>query len=375
MGSLRTSTLLAVVFAQLLGAANHASALLPADHRDLTRAECRRRGLPTDFCAAAASSAYSTDEREWDDLSAHAQTPDGVSLCDAAIASAEREQRLAAEMNGGLRRIADGDRRDRATEIAQLLGRALHTLHDECAHQGMSNAEHSWYSRGDYCTRTQESPDVQPEAMACARTVTREVFDRLVARLDALSIGPAHLDTLVCESPSSTEGGGPTSTPCTAQFLPGPFQACRFLGDAHDWDGIDRRWDDSVVAPALLDAFERGLFDDARAAVRVCDGDSIQLAPPESRDPVNVEGDPPSCLRLSLLCFGSADEAQSLFSGSAADAEDDPAPPAYHSHTIPASDAPACSASTSRGHSGAIGGAFVAAALLSLVRRQRRRRS
>lgn len=342
-----------------------AAALAPSAHRDIAERECRDVGLPGSFCMAVASSAYSTDQREWDDLSAHAQIPEGSSTCDAANATAEREQRLGEDIRNELDQLTGFYARDPAERIASALGRALHTVQDECAHHGMPNPQHSWLSRSDFCEGTEQSPDLQPEAVACARTATRELLGDVRAALDARGVALAFLDAVGCEDIGAESGGGARTTPCRDQVLPSPFQACDFLAGARRWDGVDRRWDASVVGPGLLDAFARGLLDATRGSVRICDGDEVLLGSGETAD---VSAGPPSCTRMELLCLGKTDEAESFF-------DESPALSAPQSALVPSS-SPASSSSCSSTSSsrGAPTSWLSLLALVALIVRRRRER-
>ncbi|MCC7539774.1 MAG: hypothetical protein IT379_26360 [Deltaproteobacteria bacterium] len=310
---LRSHRLLAVVaLAALLAPSSIASALSPSAHRDLACDACRDATLPRSFCDAVASAAYSTDAREWEDMAAHAQIPEGTSPCDAATASAERERRLGDQIRVGLDQLASTASSEAAAQVATDVGRALHTVQDECAHHGMPNSEHAWLSRSDLCDGTSASPDLQPGAMGCARDATRRVIGLLRAALDARGASVGVLDALSCRSPiASPDDRGPD--PCTDQVLPGPGQVCDFVVEAHGWDGVDRRWDGAVVGPALEDAFARGLVGDLGSSVRVCELDEVMLPPERAAPVIDVTAGPASCVRMELLCLGKTDDASSFF--------------------------------------------------------------
>src|SRR3569623_1408635 len=89
---------------------------------------------------------------------------------------------------------------DRAGAIASSIGRALHTVQDDCAHHGMPNPQHAWFSLADYCEGTATNPDVQDSAISCARAETAAVMKvaadaiqstGLAARLGTYSSPPA----------------------------------------------------------------------------------------------------------------------------------------------------------------------------------------
>jgi hypothetical protein len=113
------------------------------------------------FCRRIGREAFETDYHEWEDLTAHAQRYLGQERCSAADAVLTRIDTLA--------RMAITKIRSRDQEGAAIaIGRALHTLQDECSHQGMTNEEHSFYSLTQTCEHADVSPDIQPAAIACA---------------------------------------------------------------------------------------------------------------------------------------------------------------------------------------------------------------
>ena len=136
---------------------------------------------------------------------------------------------------------------------------------------------------------------------------------------------------------------------CQGRFLPGPFDACNFLGRAKDWDGIDRRWNGARVSPALRDAFAAGLAGDHTIAP-ICAGDERVLSPAVSDSVVDVSVGAPSCGKASLFCLGKADDSENPF------ADDEPAP-----------EDGGCSTGSGYG-----GGSAIALALLAVTRRRRR---
>lgn len=341
----------------MLAPASGARALSPSTHRDLARAECVASGLPRRFCDAVASAAYSTDVREWEDMAAHAQIPTGSNPCDAATASAEREQRLGDEIRLELEVLSAGASDDAAERVAVALGRALHTVQDECAHAGMPNAEHAWLSRSDLCDGTRSSPDLQPEAAACASEVTRRLVGSFRAALETRALSFWVLDALQCASAAGDDRRWPN--PCSDQVLPGPGQLCDFVLEAHGWDGVDRRWDSAIVGPALDDAFARGLAGDS-SSVRVCALDEVMLPPERVAPPVDVSAGPVSCVRLELLCLGKTDEASSFF-------EDEDSEPL-------AAIGPGCSAAAN-GRAGVPSAPVVFALAIGTLARFRRRRA
>jgi len=271
----------------LLLASAPAWALKPAKHRSLAEAACTANHLPQPFCDRMGQQVFETDYLEWTDLSAHAQRELGQDRCDAAEAAATRVEMLA-------RAMIDHANADRYEDAAVDLGRAIHTLQDECAHHGMTNQEHAFYSLEDTCGEGNLSPDTQPAALACAEDRTNRMMAYAALALRGTSW--AGVDNL-CASTDTNQDG------CALASLPSPFQACDFLSEHKDWDGIDSRWNGDIVGPALEDAFERGLRGDP-LSVAVCDS-------PTAIDPIAphalVSNRDAGCGLTDLLCLGKAD--------------------------------------------------------------------
>jgi len=301
-------------------------ALKPGKHRSIAEDACARASLPTAFCRRTGKAVYEVDYREWSDLSAHAQRERGENRCHAADAAAARIDRLSREI------VAAADARD--FELAAIdLGRALHTLQDECAHHGMTNAEHAYYSLRQLCTDEQTSPDDQPDAIACAEATTRDALAHVATALAAVNWSGIDY---VCRDAEDRDT-------CASALLPTPAMACSFLELHSDWDGRDSRWNSDIVDPALTAAFANGLAGEP-ASRSVCGGIATAIDPTASLAIVSdVSG---GCMLTSTLCLGKVDEETA--------AEQDP-------------DAAGGCATTS--------GASPLAALALLLRRRRRRAS
>lgn len=296
-----------------LGIASDAAALKPGVHADITVDRCRASGLPGELCLRAATENYNTDAREWKDLRAHAQIDGGQTACRAADRAAARLWSLGEALRLALDDFAVDDSPTNAGRVASALGRALHTIQDNCAHRGMPNPEHAWLSTSDLCEGTDLSPDVQDAAVACARAETDAVVAVVAGVIDDAGLARP-LDMESCEPPL---GEKTTRDPCRDRFLPDPIAACDFLAAAGDWDGVDRGWENRRVVPALREAFAAGLAG-AAAPAPLCGGDETALAPETGPD-TDVSGGPASCKRLTLFCLGKADEADHPF------ADDEPA--------------------------------------------------
>ena len=294
--------------AMVVGAASQAHALKPSSHADIAKASCTAAGLPRDFCTRIATEDYNTDGREWDDLRAHAQIDDGETACTAADRTAQRVYELGGELRTQLEKVVRTRSDDDVGLTASAVGRALHTIQDNCAHHGMPNPQHAWASLSDFCDGTTLSPDIQDDAMACARHETDALMVAVAAAVeqaDAASL----LGSASCPPLPDTSGdSNPTMREvCRDRFLPGPIDGCEFLGRAKDWDGTDRRWENRVVVPALRDAFVAGLAG-ASAPGAICGGDERVLSPAVSDPVLDVSAGAPTCVRANILCLGKADD-------------------------------------------------------------------
>src|SRR5256885_12817527 len=148
-------TSIAILFVVLAQPAAHA--LVQSKHHSVTSTGCTQAGLPARFCQEVAVEAYNTDAFEFEDLAAHAQIPVGSTACDAADRSLMRLGALGRELRGGLGELRRSGSGAAATAVARALGRSLHTVQDNCAHHGMPNPQHAWFSLSDSCRSTSDS--------------------------------------------------------------------------------------------------------------------------------------------------------------------------------------------------------------------------
>jgi len=288
----------------VLALSSDAHALKPAVHADLSQKACRAAGLPDAFCRRIATENYNTDAREWDDLSAHAQIDDGETACTAADRTLQRVWQLGQELHVELASLRQHVDDDAVGRTAALVGRALHTIQDNCAHHGMPNPQHAWFSLGDFCDGTDTSPDVQPEAVACARVETEAAIAMVAKAVREAGVASALARHSCPPSPSSDQPQ--QREVCDSRFLPAPWDACEFLGGAKDWDGIDRQWNNQTVVPRLRAELAAGLASTS-ATDDVCGGDERVLAAAVSAPTVDVSGGTPSCARVHVMCLGGAD--------------------------------------------------------------------
>jgi hypothetical protein len=278
----------------VLAASSNAWALKPQKHRDLAEASCKRAGLNRTFCERMGKAAYETDAHEWDDLSAHAQTPHGGDRCSAAQASADRLDTLGRQL---VAEAHAGDLENAAVD----LGRAIHTLQDECAHHGMTNEQHSYFSLEQTCGDQDVSPDIQPDAIACAAARTDAVF---AAVAPALAGTDWYTASSLCE-PQFESDHNNTEDACLQAVLPTPWEACDFLALHDQWDGIDSTWNSSVVGPALIAAFFNGLHDQPYTHAVCASSHAIDPIAPAAPVTQAIE----SCTLTDIGCFGKVDGA------------------------------------------------------------------
>ena len=304
------------VMAILVATAGRAHALKPGAHAEIAKASCLAAGLPHDLCQRVATEDYDTDSREWDDLRAHAQIDDGETACVAADRAAGRMWLLGDDLRVALRAVATSGTEDNVGKVGATLGRALHTVQDDCAHHGMPNPQHAWFSLGDFCDGTATSPDLQDEALSCARVESDAVMALVARTIDEAGVA-GQLEAESCPSePGSRDNNNGQTPVCQRRFLPGPIDACSFLGRAKDWDGIDRTWANAVVVPALRQAFAAGLAGKP-ALASICHGDETVLSPAVSKPIVDVASGAPSCARASVFCLGKADDSDNPFADDA----------------------------------------------------------
>lgn len=315
-------------------------ALSQGKHRDLSVSACWAQKLPAEFCNELGAAAYNVDHYEWSDLSAHAQPEAGEPKCQAANKAVARVRSLAQEMRAIAKAQTDYD-----PALAVALGRALHTIQDNCAHAGMPNPEHAWFSLSDTCADTELSPDVKPEALACAEAQTEQALALFAAEIQV----PA--------PPPPPEPGQARVPP---QYWPKRGDVCDFLKSASSWDGVDRRWNNAPVVAALADQLHATLVVDAAApALDVCAGGQAVLEPTTPAADVDVSQPTEWCTALDVYCAGKVDSA-------------DDAPPWEAKGASGGSERSSegsCNLGASE-RSGPIAGIAVAVALLAALRRR-----
>jgi len=262
-------------------------ALKPGTHRDLAERACKAERLPDSFCRRAGKQVYETDFLEWTDLSAHAQREQGQDLCSAADAALARVDRLA-------RSIVDQANAGRLEDVAIDVGRVIHTLQDECAHHGMSNDEHAFLSMTMTCTGEEVSPDVQPEALVCAETRTREAMAMIARALATVQWGNS---ARMCVDFDNRDV-------CANALLPSPFMACDFLAQHKEWDGADTSWHSTLVGDALVATLAAGLAGEPTTR-SACGGNPTAIDPAQPH--ARVDDRTIGCTLTDVVCLGKAD--------------------------------------------------------------------
>jgi MYXO-CTERM domain-containing protein len=276
----------------LVAVPSSAFALDQSVHQAISHDACVGAGLPQDFCERVGTEAYNVDSYEWSHPEAHAQIDDGAigNACGAANAVLERERQLGADIRNSLGQLAGSPSEDLRIHIATQLGRSLHTIQDDCAHHGMPNAQHAWWSRLDACSGSHTSPDAQPEAASCARTETDAVLAAFNNALSNAGLSATALDNV-------SEGW---------THWPKRGDVCDFLHEAETWDGTDRRWNNAIVVPWLRDQLVHAIATDDSSLGDAC-AEDIAVASPDAH--VDVSSPPPFCFKLKAYCLGAGGKA------------------------------------------------------------------
>jgi hypothetical protein len=271
--------------------AGRAHALNQSVHYQISVDACTAAGGPKEFCEQVGVAAHNVDDYEFNTLAAHSQMEDGQDACTAANLAIWRVFWFGQQMRPLAIQAAISPNPSVTSALAQDLGRALHTIQDDCAHSGMPNPEHAWKSLDDWCHGTQSSPDVQPEASTCAQAESAIIVDALFGVLEDNGAEKTVLDNL----------------PESSNHLTDYADACHFLGEAATWDGSDRRWDNSIVLPFMEHELVSAITDDNAQHAQVCDSapDGILVS---WEDDVDTSGGAPSCAAIHVFCLGKADE-------------------------------------------------------------------
>jgi uncharacterized protein (TIGR03382 family) len=330
----------------VLGLTSSASALNQSKHRDTSVAACRAAGLPKAFCLRVGVETYNVDANEFNDLSAHSQIPDGSTACDAANNSSWRVFWLGSQLRAATIGAGYSPSRALHNQIAQHMGRALHTIQDNCAHSGMPNPQHAWHSLSDVCQGTTESPDVNPAAYTCAAEESAALFSAFIDVLHDYGGETSQLSNITSEDDT---------------HYPAYGDVCDFLGSADQWDGSDRRWDNNIMRPMLTAQLLAGLGGASDSQwQRVCTTWENDVAASYSDPDFDTSGGPQSCIKIHAFCLGKADAASNAV---APPWEPEPAPSA----TVQGG----CSAAGGHGDGSPAAALLLVAVLLALAVRNR----
>jgi hypothetical protein len=277
----------------LLLLAAPAFALNQSVHYQIAYDSCLAHELPEGFCEHVAVADHNVDDYEFNTMAAHSQMENGQTACDGANTAIWRVFWMGQQVRNSIGAVVYNSTETSITTLAGYLGRALHTVQDNCAHSGMPNPQHAWKSLDDVCHGTSESPDIVPEAATCAREETDAVFD---AVFEALSDWGAEKEVL-------------SNISEIHNHLTDYLDACHYLGSAGDWDGVDRRWDNSIVRPYMRNEIVSAITDDNAQHGWVCDSapDGLLVS---YDDDVDTSGGANSCILINAFCLGKADAVQ-----------------------------------------------------------------
>jgi hypothetical protein len=271
-----------------------AFALTQGMHEQIVRDSCAAHGMPVNFCERVGNEAYNVDHDEFNDLKAHGQMEEGQSACDGANAVLGRVHDLSREVNQEVWSDISNPTRANNEALAKSLGRLIHTAQDNCTHRGLTNPQHAWKSLSDVCDGTSVSPDVQPEAISCARSATDGILDAVLELLQDNGAEPIALGVVDSTADHWTSYGA----------------ASDYFASAKRWDGVDRRWDNTIVDPALRSEAYAAItsWDDPGQPKDVCAPANVELEV-TYEDDVDVSDGPPDCAQITAFCVGKADSA------------------------------------------------------------------
>lgn len=287
---MRTTLVLALL--GLIGSSGSALALNQNEHASISERACEDNGFEHDFCERVADEAYNTDHHEFLDLAAHAQPDAGATACAAAGDSMQRLLDRGREIRAALRQVkAAPANHDLSAAVAKAMGRALHTIEDNCAHSGMTNPQHAWHSLSDACQGTHDSPDVQDGAAQCAEREANAAFAALRQATSQLGV---NISVMVPYE--------------TMRHFPPRGEVCAFLDEAPAWDGVDRRWNNAIVVPAFRAQFAKALTTETATLDNICAGDQT-LARPTPDATESTSGGQERCLKIQAYCVGKGDDA------------------------------------------------------------------
>ncbi len=269
-----------------------AQALSQSDHKKVVKSACGALSLPSSFCGRVAAGAYNVDAYEFDDMAAHAQRADELTLCQGADKLQERVRLLGNQVRAQVLLMKASPSEDTAEAIADLLGRLMHTIHDNCVHEGVGNPQHGFASLSDTCEDTEISPDLDPNGLTCSAAETTAALNSFKQLLSRVGLSGSSLGV------SSVSTHWPTRGP-----------VCSYLRSAYSWDGVDIRWDAAVMIPHIRAQLAHSLTVDDASIDSICDPDPAYLDPLWIDPPVDVDNvELDWCFTVSVYCIGKADD-------------------------------------------------------------------
>jgi MYXO-CTERM domain-containing protein len=269
-----------------------ARALPSSDHQQLTRSACREAALPSAFCSRLAVSAYNVEALEVDDPAAHARRGDAQTACQAAEAVEARVRTLGRQVRAQVERLARARDPAIVDDVADLLGRALHTVQDGCVHAGVGAPQHAFIALSATCAGTAMSPDLEPPGATCASVETSLAIDAFLELLARSGLSAAVLFEV---------GSDRTRWPSRGAV-------CAHLRSAYAWDGKDGRWNVAVMVPRFRDQLAHALLESDPLPGSACDPDPARLDPVDVAVPVPGAGLALDwCLTVRAYCEGQVD--------------------------------------------------------------------
>ncbi len=274
----------------VVASSSPALALNQSVHYQIAYDSCLAHGAPEAFCDQVGVAAHNVDDYEFNILAAHGQMEVGQTACDGADAAIWRAFWFGQQIRKTVGAVVYDGSTEHITTLASFVGRALHVVQDNCAHSGMTNPQHAWKSLDDLCEGTSESPDLVPEAATCAREETDAVLDAVFAALEDWGADKSALSNVEDHENHLTDYG----------------DACNYLGSASQWDGVDRRWDNTIVRPFMRNELVSAISRDDASHSYVCNSTSDGILVGYDAD-IDVSQGPNRCALVSIVCLGKAD--------------------------------------------------------------------
>jgi len=253
-------------------------------HKQISVDSCSAAGLPRKFCDRVGSAVQAVDTEDWDNNIAHAIPADGEGHCAAARDVIERLRSLGGQVRAGLEAgSTDVD------SIAKNLAFALHTIQDNCSHEGMANVQHAWGTLGAECSlgpAGRADPDAAPGAAWCARQETDAIFAAFVEAISATGFDQNSL--------AQSTGWYWVNYPPVAGV-------CSWLRSYSTWDGTDTRWNNAVTVPGFRRELAGALTGKGSDGGDLCAFGKGSVENPSPNPAIKVVGGE-WCARLTAYC-------------------------------------------------------------------------